>query len=586
MNGPAADRRPLRPGANRPKAPRNVVPKGGRGPAESGRWRTLTSVLARHAARVRSRRALLTDLGNALLLTLLAALAAVPLAAVWGISHAQVDDYLGPHRVNFASNFDGEVEVNLGPIGNAYLASPVRPIGLTITVGGVGATSANLGSLFSEQTLAAYTSLYTEPREAISGIVERLAHDAVWEGLKAEAVLLLGVAIWRLRRQLLPPWIIGRVTTRRAVAVYFVVVALVVGSILVPQKTKDSRYPVSIADGGRFSSLTVDSVLLADVLDRGIKGVKLLSARQQQAVKNYVDTAAVSLSEQLDALPKPNSDESMILGFSDLHCNQAMTELIFRLARATEPSAVLSSGDDTVNGTAAERGCIRREAAISRGVPFLVATGNHDSNITEAQMRAVGMTVLDGQVVETAGLRVLGDDDPEHNIPFSVDRTKDRPESEEQMAQRLVDLAGNKHTDLLLVHQPAAARVIMDASNPPASLVLWGHYHAQSGPRVIMHEDGSWTVGMQEGTAGGVREPTFTSFSTPFSPPLISADVYFYFRDKATGLITGVQPVHFLPNAKVVIEDRIATGDLGKLPLETRIRLGGASANPTVEPSR
>ena len=220
-------------------------------------------------------------------------------------------------------------------------------------MGGVGATTANLGSLFSEQTLAAYTSLYTEPREAISGIVERLAHDAVWEGLKAEAVLLLGVAIWRLRRQLVPPWIISRVTTRRAVAIYALVVALVIGSILVPQKPKDPRYPVSIADGGRFSSLTVDSVLLADVLDRGIKGVKLLSARQQQAVKNYVETAAVSLSEQLDALPKPNSDESMILGFSDLHCNQAMTELISRLARATEPSVMLSSGDDTVNGTAA-----------------------------------------------------------------------------------------------------------------------------------------------------------------------------------------------------------------------------------------
>jgi len=360
----------------------------------------------------------------------------------------------------------------------------------------------------------------------------------------------------------------------------------VVGSILVPQKPQDPRYPVSIADGGRFSSLTVDSLLLADVLDRGVEGVKLLSARQQRAVKNYVDTAAVSLSEQLDALPKPNSDESMILGFSDLHCNQAMTELISRLARATAPSLVLSSGDDTVNGTAAERGCIRREAAISNGVPFLVATGNHDSNITEAQMRTAGMTVLDGQVVETAALSVLGDDDPEHNIPFSVDRTQDRPESEEQMAQRLVDLAGNKHTDVLLVHQPAAARVIMDASNLPVSLVLWGHYHAQSGPRVIMHEDGSWTVGMQEGTAGGVRAPTFTSFSTPFSPPLISADVYFYFRDKATGLITSVQPVHFLPNAKVVIDDRIATGDLAKLPLETRMRLGGASATPSVEPSR
>jgi hypothetical protein len=91
---------------------------------------------------------------------------------------------------------------------------------------------------------------------------------------------------------------------------------------------------------------------------------------------------------------------------------------------------------------------------------------------------------------------------------------------------------------------------------------------------------------MQEGTAGGVRQPTFTSFSTPFSPPLISADVYFYFRDNATGLITGVQPVHFQPNAKVVIEDRISTGDLANLPLETRVRLGGGSATPSVEASR
>ena len=534
----------------------------------------------------RSRRALLTGLGKALLLTLLAALAAAPLAAVWGISHARVDDYLGPHRVNFASNFRGEVELNLGPIGNAYLASPVRPIGLSLTVGGVGSASENPDSLFSEQTLIAYTSLYAEPWEALSGIVERLVHDAVREGLKAEAVLLLGVAFWRLRRQLVAPWIVRTATRRRAVAVYVAVVVLVVGSILVPPKPTDPRYPVSIAEGGRFSSLTVDSLLLADVLDRGIKGIKLLSARQQRAVKTYLDSAAASLSTQLDDLPKPGSDETMILGFSDLHCNRAMAELISRLANATQPSIVLSSGDDTVNGTAAERGCIRREAAIPDGVPFAVATGNHDSDITEAQMRSVGMTVLDGQLVDAAGLNVLGDDDPEHNIPFSVDRVKDRPESEEEMAQRLVDVARDKNTDVLLVHQPVAARVIMDASNPPARLVLWGHYHAESGPTVIMHDDGSWTVGMQEGTAGGVHEPMITSFSTPFSPPLISADVYFYFRDNATGLITGVQPVHFRPDAEVVIEDRIATGDLAKLPLETRIKLGGASATPTAEASR
>jgi hypothetical protein len=118
----------------------------------------------------------------------------------------------------------------------------------------------------------------------------------------------------------------------------------------------------------------------------------------------------------------------------------------------------------------------------------------------------------------------------------------------------------------------------MAATELPARLVLWGHYHSESGPTVVTHADGSWTVGMRQSTAGGVRQPTFTSFSTPFSPPLISADVYFYFRDEATGLITGVQPVRFRPDARVVIEDRIATGDPDTLPAETRVRLG---ATPT-----
>jgi predicted phosphodiesterase len=581
MNDPASGRWAFRPGVKRPIAPRD-----GRGPAENGQRRTLTSAIARHAALVRSNRTLLASVGKALLFTLLAALAAAPLSVVWGISHAQVDDYLGPHRVNFASNFRGEVELNLGPIGNAYLDSPVRPIGLRITVGGVGTAAGNLSSLFSEQTLIAYTSLYTEPEEALSGIIERLAADAVREGLKAEAVLLLGFAIWQLRRQLVRSSIPTQVTRRRVAAIYVTVIALVIGSILVPEKPKDPRYPVAIADGGRFSSLTVDSVLLADALDRGIKGIRLLSERQQQAVQTYIGAAAASLSDQLGALPNPGSDETMIMGFSDLHCNQAMTELISRLAHVTKPSLVLSSGDDTVNGTAAERGCVRREAGISPAVPFVVATGNHDSDVTEAQMKNVGMIVLDGQVVEAAGLSVLGDDDPEHNVPFSVERVNDRPESEEEMAQRLVGVARDKHTDVVLVHQPLAARVIMNATNPPAGLVLWGHYHAQSGPRVIMRDDGSWTVGMQQGTAGGVREPTFSSFSTPFSPPLISADVYFYFRDKATGLITGVQPVHFRPDAEVVIDDRIATGDLRELPLETRMKLDTASPTPSTEASR
>ena len=232
----------------------------------------------------------------------------------------------------------------------------------------------------------------------------------------------------------------------------------------------------------RLDSLTVDSVLLADLLDRGIKGITLLTARQQRAMRAYIDTTDASLVAQLAALPRPAEAETMLMGFSDLHCNRATTELITRLVRVTQPTLVLSSGDDTVNGTAAERGCVRREAAIAGDIPFLVATGNHDSDVTETQMAGDGMVVLDGGLVEAAGLTVLGDDDPEHNIPFSVDRVQDRPESEEELGQRMVDIARTRRTDVIVTHQPAASKVIMDAPDPPARLVLWGHFHAEVGP--------------------------------------------------------------------------------------------------------
>ena len=191
-----------------------------------------------------------------------------------------------------------------------------------------------------------------------------------------------------------------------------------------------TRIPVSVAAGSRFASVTVDSRVLADLLDPSVKGVTLLSARQQQVVRTYIDTAVADLSRQIDRLPEARPGESLLLGFSDLHCNQATTELMSRLVAVTGPQVVLDSGDDTANGTAADRGCIRRELGIPGGRPFAVATGNHDSDVTEAQLRAAGATVLDGSAVAVGGWGVLGDDDPERQVPFSVERTLDRPEDE------------------------------------------------------------------------------------------------------------------------------------------------------------
>jgi hypothetical protein len=227
-----------------------------------------------------------------------------------------------------------------------------------------------------------------------------------------------------------------------------------------------------------------------------------------------------------------------------------------------------------MNGTATERSCVTGERAIAADRPFVDVGGNHDSETTEGQMRSAGATVLDGKVTDVGRIHYLGDDDPEYNPPFSTERIAERSETEQQLGERMARTATGRDVDVILVHQPNAAQMITSVPNPPAKLVAWGHMHVQDGPHVIMHADQSWTVAIQMGTAGGVAAPTITSFSTPFSPPRKSADGYFFFRDKATGLITGVQPVHCLPDASVVIDDRIPTGDLAALPPETRKRLG------------
>ena len=545
---------------------------------------TLLAVFARRSGLRTSRGAVARSVVRSLLQAVAVAVLAAPFAAAWGVGHARIDDYLGPHQVSFASNYRGEVNIDLGPIGDVYLPSPRAPIGVTITVGGVGAVEGRASSsFFSEQTLAQYAGIVTEPEEAVAGVVERLTDDMVVETLKAELVLLGLFALWVMRRQLLAPWLYRTVTVRRALAVYATAVAVLFGSIAAPPPpVQGIRLPIAVNLGPSFTGLTVDSLVLAELLDRGIKGIGLLTRRQQRAVSQYVARADTQLQAQALSLPRPRPGETLMLGFSDLHCNQAMTELIRRLVLMTGPEQILDSGDDTVNGTAAERFCVTREARIPDGRPMLVATGNHDSDVTEAQMRnAEVFTVLDGAIVDSAGLSVLGDDDPEHNIPFSIERDTDRAETEEQLGQRMVRTAEGKAVDVILVHQPAASAVIMNTPDPPARLVAWGHFHDEEGPTVVTHGDGSWTVGMQQGTAGGVRQPTITSFSTPFSPPLVSADTYFYFRDDTTGLITGVQPVHFLPDASVVIDLRIDTGDLSTLPVETREKLAGSASTPT-----
>ncbi|QDP97933.1 hypothetical protein FOE78_20305 [Microlunatus elymi] len=514
------------------------------------------------------------------LTVLVCGLLAAPLAAIWGLGHAEITDYLGANRATIAVDYTGETRIDLGPLGNAYLPLSYGPVGLTLTIHGV-VEPATGGSLLSTQTLQSYLNLYNDPAEAITGIRDQLVTSAISHAVVAEIVLVLIMIGWTQRRHFLSARLVRMSRTRYAVVSYFVVMIITATVTVAPPATAPTaRYPVTIADDTRFDGMTVDSQLLADVLDRGVKGVRKMAARQNAQIDAYVDKTKENLVNQTSKIPSPAPGEQMIFGISDLHCSLAMTRFWKVLVSLSDPAMVFSSGDDTMNGTATERTCVVSERAIAGDRPFIDVGGNHDSPITERQMKAAGATVLDGKVTKVDDVRFLGDDDPEYNPPFSTDRVQERSETEEQLGKRMIDTAAGRNVDVIMVHQPAAGRVVADAKNPPTKLVAWGHMHIQEGPYVNTHEDGSWTVAMQLGTAGGVAPPTITSFSTPFSTPRTSADGYFFFRDLETGLITGVQPVHCLPDGSVIIDNRIPTGDLADLPAQTRGRLGGDEAAP------
>ena len=149
------------------------------------------------------------------------------------------------------------------------------------------------------------------------------------------------------------------------------------------------------------------------------------------------------------------------------------------------------------------------------------------------------------------------------------------------MAQRLVDVARGRQTDVIMVHQPAPRRGGDGDPELAARLVLWGHFHAEVGPTVVTHDDGSWTVGMQQGTAGGVRQPTLHLVQYAV---LAAAD-----QRRRLLLLPRLSDRPDHRRAAGALPARGHGGDRGPdrhrrpepLPVQTRIKLGGGTPTPT-----
>jgi len=184
---------------------------------------------------------------------------------------------------------------------------------------------------------------------------------------------------------------------------------------------------------------------------------------------------------------EPEPDPVTLLMVSDLHCNVGMASVIATAIEQTGAEVLLDGGDTVMSGTSVESYCVNAFArAVPDGVPVVVSTGNHDSVTTAQQERQAGWTVLGGEVVEVAGVRILGDTDPTLTAVGSGTQ-QERDETVPEMEQRLAEVAcaaaeSGDPVDILLIHNPRAGTATLDAGCAP--LQLSGHWHRTVGPEV------------------------------------------------------------------------------------------------------
>ncbi|MFC8923673.1 metallophosphoesterase [Cellulosimicrobium sp. NPDC057127] len=223
-----------------------------------------------------------------------------------------------------------------------------------------------------------------------------------------------------------------------------------------------------------------------------------------ESTQDATDDAVVEPADEATA-PEPAAEEDLVtlLLISDLHCNIGMAPLIRTVAERSDADVVLNAGDTTMNGTSVESYCVDAFAgAVPDDVPVVVADGNHDSVETSAQERANGQTVLDGEVVEVAGLRILGDRDPLDSRLGDLGPKPPREETPEEYAARMTETAcaDPDGVDLLLIHTPRVGNDAIESGCVPAQIS--GHMHTRSGPDRM----GQGVRYVSGSTAGAVKD--------------------------------------------------------------------------------
>jgi hypothetical protein len=559
-------------------------------------------------------RLVLHTLRRLLVCVVVAGVIGLPLSFSWAVTHTEVDEKIGTSPATFTLSTQGHSELRLGIAGTVYVPSSRGPLGVVATLDGPGDPGAGDGDLANyvrPEMLELYTGLFHDPEAAVAQYVDLVEAELRHQLLVSGLVVALGGGLALLALvELLPvrarPGRPGDVVRVGVAGV--LVLAMTTGLAWVQVRGSEGgrgptegNYALTALDGSPAEGATTDSPVVRALLGGAVAKAQKLVARQESAERAYRAVAVADLEQQSGLMEGPREGELAVMMQSDMHCNTTMIRLqrqVFsQLTEADKgPSLLAITGDLTTNGTAAEGTCIADEASISGDAPVAAVGGNHESSVSEEQMADAGMEVLDGEIEELGGVRVLGDGDPSRTELFGGSSLRG-DEGQDGLGQRLRGVASDAddRPDLLLAHEAYAAQAFLEIDSvdalmqsPPVSLtvppadpdddgvgdvpagaVLYGHWHRSIGPRVLWNSDGSWTLLMELDTTGGaIDTPTINNFSTPWSRPQQEASFPVLFLDEESRLVAGYQLYRFDTDGTASVEPRV---DVGGTPGDTAL---------------
>jgi predicted MPP superfamily phosphohydrolase len=385
----------------------------------------------------------------------------------------------------------GTVEVPVGPVQTEMSVVPALTGDSVVAVPPLGRLSLDthdgplrLDAEVSRINTADARQIFNDPA-SVNGLPERVVAD-----VRAGASRL---AVRAVLSSLLGAVLLSALVFRRHLRRAFVAVGLAVAMVLGSGGAAAATWnPDAVNEPTYDGLLAIAPSLVGDA--RSI--VSDFEKYERQLAKLVTNVSR--LYDVTSTLPAYTPDPSTIrvLHVSDLHINPASWEVIRSIAAQFDVDVIIDSGDISDHGSSPENRYLDPIATL--GVPYVFVRGNHDSVLTEQAIAAMpNGVVLDGEVVEVAGLRMLGAPDPRFT-PDKDTRDKEPAPSVLEVGQELAATARAQPADaavnVVVVHDPEMGRQVAGA----APLVLAGHHHR----RKVRQLDGG-TVLFAQGSTGG-----------------------------------------------------------------------------------